>query len=217
MKIYSSFKSYDGKEFPNVRDLHFDSKEEFTHTHLGTFYTQTPVSSSNPWFSGSFKLNDGVIISKSFSDPKVGIRIYKDWADYKIYPHFDASVIQKLQERQKNIKLTEFPTGVISIENREIGQEIPLYEGYKNIGEVFYQNEIVLPGTYYYLQMLEILKELDKNDIFYKDIHGANFLVDLVTNTVKLIDFEKMRVDFDNDRKYSYKVVIRELKKCYYD
>jgi len=112
-----------------------------------------------------------------------------------------------LQKRQKNIELTEFPTGIVTLDKYVIGQEIPFYHNCTTLKEKTNKLDIIK----YYLDILNILKELLNNDIIYSDIHSKNFLIDNATNIVKLIDFDSQYISFD-ESKTLYEDMLRNLK-----
>ena len=64
-----------------------------------------------------------------------------------------------------------------------------------------------------YIDILKILKELADNGIYYSDVHAKNFMINLETLKVKLIDFETRFISIDDDKKFLYKNMIINLKK----
>ena len=157
-------------------------------------------------------------------DPKKALRIYKDFADYKYTCHKDDKLISELQSRQKYVKLTDFPTGVATIENYVIGQEIPYYKNSDTLAKKCLNlpsdNKRELTILKYYLEILEILKELYKNDIIYADVRSRNFMIDKVHDMIKLIDFESSYISFDRKKYYSdmidnIKIMINEINKYF--
>lgn len=162
---------------------------------------------------------------KSFLTNESGFNIYRDYNDinigYKIYkglPLFldefkfnegsmDARLIEELMERQKDIKLTDFPTGVITINGYVIGQRIRLYNDYKSLGQFAKSvRDIENKGQLMakaYLDILKALKEMIEHEIFYSDIHQGNFVVGYKNETVeaKVIDFESFLMSFGEIRK----------------
>ena len=77
-----------------------------------------------------------------------------------------------------------------------IGQEIPLFLNHTEIHQFVKQNLDKLPTTYY-KQILDILKEMYDNNIGYLDGHSKNFLVDRNSEHVEIIDFEWYEMKFD--------------------
>ena len=202
-----------GEYFENIRNIKFKDERPLL---FGNFYTQNKKQGSSLTFSDMDDC-DGVYIYKSYYDEKTALRIYKDFLIYKYIHHDDEEIVSKLQKRQKNIKLTQFPTGVVTLENVIIGQEIPLYENHQDIIDCFKDKVLIKKPTHYYTEILKILRELYNNGIVYSDVHGRNFLVSNIDNTIKLIDFEKYRISFDDDNKYYYPTMINNLKSMFYD
>lgn len=209
-KIYLGFTDDAGRTFSNIRDVHFESLEDL-YANRGTLIAESkfidPYSSSPDIDT----LNLGVDIYKSNYDPKVALRIYKDFIDYKYTSCYDQKMISKLQEKQKQVKLTEFPTGVVSIEGKVVGQEIPFYEGYNTLLSTFMDKKLNVLPTHIYIEVLKRIKELYSAGILYIDIHGKNFLINQ-NNDIKLIDFDDKYLSFDEDMKYNYEMVIGYLK-----
>lgn len=108
--------------------------------------------------------------------------LYKARETYEI-----EAMISALADKQENVKLTEFPYGVVTQGRRVIGQEVRLYKEYEPLSKKVYSltNEQFLIVC---KKVSEIIKELINNDIYYLDIHEDNFLVNDDLD-VKLIDF----------------------------
>ena len=181
----------------NIRNINVSQLSELKE--LGKFVTET-IREVDEFLSESDNLENGVYIYKSNYNPKKALRIYKDFASYKYIYHSDAKEVSKLQEIQDKIKLTEFPTGIITIGDSVIGQEIPFYENYKTLHEIIKQLKDVKTIFYYYSKIIDILDELAKQSIIYKDIHAKNFMIK--DKSVKLIDFEGNSFMFGDDIKY---------------
>lgn len=197
------FKGKNGVLYDNINDVHLTCKNDLFN--IGKFVAESRVNNS----SYSYDDNAGCYVYVDKNNSNRAFRIYKDYADYKYTCHDDAKFISELQNRQKNVKLTEFPTGVVSLENYVIGQEIIYYNNYltlQNSLEFINKDKIIK----YYIDILKILKELVNNEIIYKDLHYGNIVVDIVNDVVKLIDFESFFVSFDV--KISYKHMINNLK-----
>ena len=208
-RIDPTYTSENGILYNNVRNIHFDTLDE-AKKGLGTYITQTkPVGLDLDLFD---ELTYGIYLYKSSYDPKVALRVYRDFYHYKYSGNIDERMVSKLQDRQKFVKLTEFPTGVVTIENKVIGQEVPYYENYNTLRNVFNEKQHKKIPTYYYIEILKILKELYAADIVYSDIHGRNFILSAVDETMKLIDFDDGYVKFDEDKKYHYTSMISNLK-----
>lgn len=205
MIIKKEFKTNQGKIIP-VRNINFESLSDLRNN-IGKF-----VAESKPEDSSNFEINeDGVFLFRSLYDKKKGLRIYKDYNLYKYVHHDDYTIVSKLQEKQKNIKLSEFPTGILTIENKIIGQEIPLYDNSKTIFDYFKEGNMKKRPTQFYLEILKILKELFDNGIMYRDVHARNFLVENITEIINIIDFESIFVSFDK-LPYTYSALINNYK-----
>lgn len=212
-KINNNYIDNNGKEYKEIREINFPNKDSMIEN-IGNLIYETERE-KGLFFSSSENLTEGVYIYQTNYDKKRALRIFKDWALY--YPkiarqyscHKDPKLIEELKLREKNIKLTEFPTGIVTLEDYIIGQEIPFYEQTKNLYEI--SNE---KGTkdilQYYLDIINILNELAKNDIIYTDCHAKNFVINYINNIVHLIDFEPHQVFIDN--KYKYKDMMYKIK-----
>lgn len=122
----------------------------------------------------------------------LGFKIDKSLLNKERQSYNIEEMVSGLVLRQDNIKLTDFPVGVVSCKRRCIGQVIRLYKDYISLYDAVNDNNIEL----LYNKVLCIIDELLNNGILYLDIHEHNFLVN--TNLdVKLIDFESSCVIFD--------------------
>ncbi len=200
----------------NIKNINFSEKSNLIGS-FGNLIAETDYK-NNPFFSSSNGM--GVYIYKSRYDKNRAFRIYKDFADYEYTFHDDAKLILELQSRQEKINLTTFPMGVVTIKNKIIGQEIPLFEKYKTLFEYFSNKKNATDLFLIYLKIIEILSELYKAEIFYIDIHSKNFLINPITKHVKLIDFESSSLAFDNKKAYkkmleNLKIMIKELNSFY--
>lgn len=180
---------YKGNKY-NIRNINLEETYDLN-SKLCTFKTETKRDPKH--FDN---LVNGVFIYKSKYEEGKALRIYKDFADYKYSYHDDAKIVSKLQEIQKNIKLTDFPTGIVTVENYVIGQEIIYYENYKTLQEQINDLKNIKEILYYYNEMLNILEELSNNGIIYNDLHYKNFMVN--NKSIKLIDFESGSFSFSN-------------------
>ena len=230
MEIKDKYMDSDGKVY-NIRNVNFDINSPIQ------FFGEKVAETSKDYtaFLGEEDyVFDGVYICKTSYDPKKALRIYKDWAAFKLLAQFrnisnyrnlgysDHEIVSMLQEKQKDIKLTEFPTGIVTYGDIVIGQEIPYYEGHIDLNK---EIENLLNGIkddisykkntqmimYYYQKLINILEELTNKGIYYKDLHPKNFVVK--NESLKLIDFETGRVDFDCTKKdlLKYVKLVRKL------
>ena len=141
-----------------------------------------------------------MIIYQDKNNPKRGYRVYQnEKLHLTSYNHDeDAILIQQLLAYGKNVKLTEFPNGVITYKDRIIGQVIPYYDNSFQLKEILKRSDYSQINPYtLLLKAYAIIKELYDNGIIYYDIHGSNFLV--YQDGVKLIDFEYNEVYFRNE------------------
>ena len=205
MIVKNEFKTDQGKNI-TVRNISFDSLEDLR-KNMGKF-----IAESRQEDSSNFEINEeGIYLFRSLHDKTKALRIYKDFNLYEYVYHDDYKIVSKLQEKQENIKLSKFPTGIITVENKIIGQEIPLYDNSKTIFEYFKDGKMKKRPTQFYLEILNILKELCNNDIIYRDVHKRNFLVDNITEIINIIDFESAFLSFEN-LSYNYESMINNFK-----
>lgn len=205
--IKNEYETPNGIIIDNIRNIHFEKFSDVA-GNLGTSITESHKDDGS-----SFEYTtDGIYLYRSPYDPNKGLRVYKDVADYPYLGHDDYKLVSKLQERQKNIKLSEFPTGIITIGNQVIGQEIPFYDNSKTIYDYFKEGNLIKRPTEFYLEILKILKEMLDSGILYTDLHSKNFLVNNITEMVNIIDFESNYVFIDNNSSYSYDSMINNLK-----
>lgn len=202
MNIKKNYIDNTGKVF-EVRNVNFENLEDFRKVQ-DKFISE---SSNN----GSSLSEDGIYLYKSSYDETKGLRVYKDINLYQYTGYYDHKIVSELQKRQKNIKLSKFPTGILTIENKIVGQEVPLYKNSKTIYDYFEEGAMKKRPTQFYLEILNILKELCNEGIIYQDAHRRNFLVDNITEIVNIIDFESNLVDFSN-LKCTYDAMITNFK-----
>lgn len=201
MQIERGFQNNYGENFANIVNVGFSSLSELR-DFLGKFITETKKENNN--FATAKGDYDGIFLYQmpSINDEDYAYRIYRDFEKYKYRRHYDDKLISFLQSKQHLIKNVDFPLGVVTIENEVIGQIIYLY---KNSQTIFsYLNSIkginIFEKEYYdlLLKVLNILKSLYENDIFYIDIHPNNFLI--VDGSIKIIDFENHSIDNSKDK-----------------
>lgn len=206
MIVKEGYKDKKGINY-DLLNIHFEKKEDMA-TSLGKYVAETDYK-DNMFLSSSWNLTNGIYLYQSYFDPKIALRIYRDFASYKYVHHDDAKLIKELLERGKNVLLTDFPMGVITIEDYVVGQAIPFYEDYDTLAKVVINKKDELSIMKYYLEIMKILKELYNNSIIYADVRSRNFMINRVNNLVKLIDFESQYISFD-DR--LYKEMIKNIK-----
>lgn len=207
MIVNKGYEDKNGVKYDDLLNVHFEKKEDMA-TSLGKYVAETDYK-DNMFLSSSWNLTNGIYLYQSYFDPKIALRIYRDFASYKYVHHDDAKLIKELLERGKNVLLTDFPMGVITIEDYVVGQAIPFYEDYDTLAKVVINKKDELSIMKYYLEIMKILKELYNNSIIYADVRSRNFMINRVNNLVKLIDFESQYISFD-DR--LYKEMIKNIK-----
>lgn len=213
-QIKQGYTNVRGEQFPNIRNINFATKKDLS-TNLGKFITETNHDCN--FLDDDFPLEEGIFLYESNYDRKKALRIYKDFANYQYINHDDETIVSRLQENQKNVKLTEFPTGIITIENKVIGQETPYYKDYVPIISAFKGNKILQLPTEYYIKVLNILRELYQNGIIYSDVHGKNFLVGPDGKDVKIIDFDSTFLEFGQKKTGLYFNLVNNLKLLIYE
>ena len=214
------FTNIKGTYFDKVREISYKKGELFGN--LGHFILDTKPASDN-YYEDTKNSTNGICLYQTFDNPKVAYRIYRAFADYKFNGHDDDILIQKLQEKQSNIKLSTFPTGVVTLDGYIIGQEIPYYEGYITINELFRKYKNFDPSKIYYA-VIEILNELYSNGIIYKDNHSKNFLINPNDNNpkVEIIDFDNAYTNIDDNTNQgldnmfgNYAIMVNYLNELY--
>lgn len=194
--IKEGFTSRNGEYFDKVREVAYKKGELF-----GSLGTLVSESSKNLGYGNSFSGEEnGVLIYQSNDNPDIAYRIYKDYADCVYYDYDDYKVLQKLLERQSKVKLTKFPTGVVTLDGYVIGQEIPYYRNFITL-EKYFELHKDLNLMKIYRSILEILKEMYNNGIIYFDTHSGNFMIDS-NFKIAVIDFDKEYLKIDDFSDY---------------
>lgn len=200
--ILNGFTNELGETYHNIRDVHFNNSGTIL-TELGSPIYQS-AGNNGP---------DQVTIYKLPGYPGKALRLDKNFLNYQNLVRHDDLLVSRLQERQKNVSLTEFPTGIVTIEDKVIGQEIPFYENTVTL-EHATKRKLINTNEEFLSKILEILKiihELLNAGIIYQDIHGFNFLYNNTTKKINLIDFDSQYVKFDYHEQ-SYNSMIINLK-----
>ena len=218
-KIENTYTNYKGITFDGLRTIHVNCVKDIPQ---GEELVYTEIDELDYYHDGESRTNDGVMINRSLLDRKKAFRVYKDWPDAWHYKKSDDELVYNLQKKQSNIKLTQFPTGIVVVDSlpadvlkngipKVIGQEIYYYDGYTSIDNFFKKNPSVNPIKAY-IEILTVLKELLNNGIYYKDIHVGNFVVDKNGKNIKIIDFEPGYVQIDRLDSYDLKETLRLFK-----
>lgn len=215
VEILPQFNEYSGRTF-NVKNIVYPNHAELYS--FGKFIQSSHNDTSAAWSNDE----QGVNIYQDRQNPQIGYRIYKGLMlfleDFQFIGGLsDPKMIEELIIRQPNIKLTQFPTGIVSINKYPIGQEIPFYDNYQTLKEFSRSiantdgKEVML--TTAYKNILLSLKELMENEIYYSDIHASNFLVNCNNSNIdtKIIDFDPVFVSFGEFSDYRKKTYQSKL------
>ena len=195
-KIY---KSNSGTVYVNVKNFFWEEVQAFKVIKETSHVIMAPGKTSRDFED----LDDGTLICQSTVDENVGYRIDLGYNNMFTDIQSSARTINYLQSLQPSIKLTEFPYGVITRENRVVGEVMPFYPNSVDIldyiGATSDKNILSV-----YKQVLMILKEMHENGILYCDIHGGNFVVNDKSGNpvVRAIDFEGIFLSFSRERQY---------------
>lgn len=200
--ILNGFTSELGKTYQNIYDVHFNNPGDILNE-LGS-----PVYQSTN--NNSF---DQVKIYRLPGLADKALRLDKNFLNYRYLVRHDDYLVSSLQERQKDVLLTDFPTGIVTIEDKIIGQLIPFYE---DVVTLEYAAKRNLINTYEdfldkILEILKIIRELLNAGIIYQDIHSYNFLYNKNTEKLNLIDFDSKYIRFYHHQQ-SYEYMILNLK-----
>lgn len=184
--LKNGFTDKKGIVYPKVLEYHFKTGEFFD---LGKI-----IGSSHDDDVDEYGEGIGFYIFQDNDNHNIGYRIYREFNNkYDCDVQGNAPFIEKLQEKQDNVHKTIFPYGVVTLDNRVVGQIIPFYENPITLREIVRKNGWEQYDLY--LECLSILKELCANGIYYYDLNPNNFFI--INSTVRLIDFEKHQVEFD--------------------
>ena len=202
--IRTGFTNINGSYFSYVREIAFNKGD---YLRIGKPITMSHQENNSDSFMSDDHIYGSMFIYQDNINPNVGYRIYDSYNDYRFNGNRDDVLIQNLQERQENVQLTKFPTGVVTYGGFIIGQEMPFFPNSQNIDA--YLKKCNLSDAFaLYKQLLLMFKELCLNGIMYTDIHPGNIIIDSKLN-LELIDFDMNFIDFDNKKRLE--VVIRNL------
>lgn len=193
-KIFNTFTNSKGEKFDRVREIRYARGKTF----LGTKFVAA-TKCCDKYRDSFIDDDDGVFIQQVCDNPTIAYRVYNCWNDYGFSSLWEDRLIQSLQERQQNIKLSTFPTGVITLDGNIVGQEIPFYENHITLHDLSKSKLKVENPIRIYREILDIIKEMLDNGILYMDAHGRNFLLNKenILDRVKIIDFESRLVSID--------------------
>lgn len=184
MNINNSYVDKNGVKYEGVIEKAF-KKDELKN--IGILLHQTEREKN------VFGKENGVYIYQDRDNKNIGYRIYDEFADYGFNGYLDHKLISELNRNKDNIKLTEFPYGIVTCEENIIGQIIPYYPNSETVFNYAKRTKDV-NIIKYYKKMIIIINELLKNGITYSDAHAKNFLV--VKDKIRLIDFEYFSMSF---------------------
>lgn len=135
-------------------------------------------------------------------------------------------MIEELVKRQPKIKHSLFPTGVVTLDGRVIGQEIPFFDNAITLSE--FCNKVINKTTSpkeaikIHLEILKIMRELYENGIYYLDGHNNNFMVlkgdnhnitdGTNINMIAMIDYSPENIVFDELDEYKKKRLFECLR-----
>jgi hypothetical protein len=197
-KVNKGFVNKKGDYFKDVREVAFNEGELYGN--LGKL-----VAKTEPNDTFMFDSDLGVYIYQSNDNKNIAYRIYKCFADYGFDGFKDDYLIQNLYDRSSNVNNISFPTGVVTLGGRIIGQEIPYFSHHSTLYQYLVNNIDVCPIKFYRL-MLESIKEMYESGIIYSDLHAKNFMIDLLNHdNIEVIDFESSHVKFD-DMSYNSRI-----------
>ena len=140
---------------------------------------------------------DGVYIYRDYSNKNKAYRIYKQFAQYGFDGNKDEHLIEELQKR--NIPSLHFPTGVVTLDGKVKGQEIEYFNNSVSLDKYFSSNPGISKIIECYKQVLLKLRLMVEKGIYYQDIKSENFIVDVNTGEVNVIDFDKYFIAFDTE------------------
>lgn len=179
------------ERFINSKGVYFDNIREVA-CHNGELSTILgPIVGESGKRSGEIDDLNGVYVYRSKIEPDKAYRIYKDQIYGGIYSYRDEYFISELNKYGKDIKLSQLPTGIVTLDAKTIGQEIPYIEG-PTLREYAKEEKKQILPTKIYVQILNIIKELYDKGIYYQDIHERNFKIK--DGILGLIDWEEQYV-----------------------
>ncbi|MGN0974039.1 MAG: hypothetical protein ACI4OT_04785 [Bacilli bacterium] len=213
--INKDYIDYADRKYEGLKEISFKRTDSISI--LGRFVTSSKKSEDT--FSNS---TEGVMILQNETNKNIGYRIDEEIGNYGSFDNFklchmtsEPKFIHELIKRQPNIKRTDFPTGIVTIDHYCVGEEISFYEDYISLSEYISprKDSLVFPEKVF-LNLVLNLKELNDNDIYYFDIHNNNFLIK--DEKVKIIDFDSMytRLEFSQhaleNQSYNFSLLLKK-------
>ena len=151
-------------------------------------YTKLDVKKIKDLIANKKILENKTVVLARTKNPKTVYKISKLYENPNFNLTRDEFLLKDLLEKQQFVYKTEFPKGIVTCENRVVGQEIPFYKHYHDMERYFEMN--AKEKLHIKKQIIEIIKELYDNDIVYTDVHQGNFLISPILSKVRLIDFD---------------------------
>ena len=124
MVINENFIDKNGKKYDGVTEKAFEKGELFD---IGKFKHQTEREKT------VFGKENGVYIYQDIENDNLAYRIYDEFAEYGFNGYHDDVLIYELNKRRENVKLTDFPNGIVTYNGNIIGQIIPYYPNSETI------------------------------------------------------------------------------------
>ena len=197
--IHDHYEDTQGRIY-NIRDI------EYPHTQKKCYFGKFITATEDEQIDSFSSEPTGMLIYQDEENPNIGYRIYKGifWGAKKFYftdGCSDPRIIEELQKRQSTVKLTEFPTGVVSVCRQVIGQEMPFYHNADTLKEFAKKikddpNKVNLL-TKAYISTFTAINELILNEVFHGDLHTSNIMVDRNDSSmINLIDFSPIYTSF---------------------
>ena len=116
-------------------------------------------------------------------------------------------LLNLLDSIRDNFSLIDFPHTVIYCNDILVGTMSKFYEDGKDFYQILELNKIEKQKRL--LKIIDIFRELEKNNLAYIDIHCGNFL--LTNDSVKLIDLDDPRFIFITDKISDINYMYRRL------
>lgn len=186
-----------------IRNIEFDKENYYFGEKIKVQEQHKPISDY---------LENGSFIFKSKENPKRAFKIYEDFKINLSGSFSDLKLVSNLKSLQDKVSLTEFPTGIITMDHKIIGQEIPYYEDYISIARYIENNKLTKDDL---IKVINIFQELLKNNIHYNDTHTKNLLINPETRDIKLIDFESQCItigEYESTKRYNKFQIIYLLR-----
>lgn len=205
MEIIQGYTNGYGKQF-DIPNYHFKTFEEWKNFPKEyVIFSREDKKQIDSWSA----LDNGVIIHK-FDEGAKAFRVHSEFKEfnYKYLNYNEHVLIDKLLRFQPDVINAQFPLGVVSINEKAFGQVIPYFNNYVSLIEAaLHLND---PRIYdLYLQVIKILKELERYGIIYKDNHPGNYVYDKTTGDLQIIDFDDTYISFDG---YGVTLMVNNLK-----